>query len=119
MLPRLCSPQAGEPLWTGQVAGEPFKSVSITAEAGKVPTFNVRLFWPFQVAELGLWKEGENKRGVEAGLPHVFRSQVVCHGAASAWRKESLFLPNTKGLCGHAPASRPGLVERSGNEAED
>lgn len=80
------------------MAGEPFVSVSITAEAGNVPTFNVRLFWPFQVAELGLWKEGENQGGVEAGLPQAFRSPAGCHGAASAWRKESLFSPHKRAL---------------------
>lgn len=54
MLPSCCSPWAGGPLWTGRVAGEPPKSASVTAEAGKLPTLNVRPFWPFQVVALGL-----------------------------------------------------------------
>lgn len=56
MLPRRCSPWAGELLWVGRVVGEALKSSSVTAEAGKVPTLNVRPFWPFQVVELG-WQE--------------------------------------------------------------
>lgn len=44
------SPWAGEPLWAGWVTGEPPKSASVTAEAGKLPTLRVRPFWPFQVA---------------------------------------------------------------------
>lgn len=131
MFSRLCSPWGGEPLWTGQVAGEPFKSASVTAEAGKLPTLSVRPFWPFQVVELGLWEEagegGESKQGVEAGLPPAFGSQAVCHGAASAWKKESPFLPNTKrlyGLLWLQPGgqdwwSSQGPVGRGGNGAED
>lgn len=95
------------------MAGEPFRSVSITAEAGKLPTFNVRPFWPFQVVELGLRKEGENKGGVEAGPARAFSSRAVCGGAASAWRKGSLSLPSTKGLCGRAPARTGALREWS------
>lgn len=54
MFPWCRSPRAGEPLRTGRVAGE---STSVTAEAGKLPTLNVRPFWPFQVVESGLWEE--------------------------------------------------------------
>lgn len=50
--PRCRSP---EPLCTGRVAGQ---SVTITAEAGKLPTLNVWPFWPFQVVESGLWEKG-------------------------------------------------------------
>lgn len=53
-LPWCRSPWAGETLWTGRVAGETPASASVTAEAGKLPTLNVRPFWPFQVAESGL-----------------------------------------------------------------
>ena len=38
-------------------------STSVTAEAGKLPTLNVRPFWPFQVVESGLWEE---VKGLEA-----------------------------------------------------
>lgn len=33
------------------------RSTSVTAEAAKLPTLNVRPFWPFQVVESGLWEE--------------------------------------------------------------
>lgn len=51
------SPLPGEPLWTGRVAEEPPESASVTAEAGKLPTFKVRPFCPFQMVESGLWEE--------------------------------------------------------------
>lgn len=66
--------------------------------------------------------------GTRTGLWPTFSSQAVGHGATSAWRKGSLFLPNTKGLYGPvvAPAGRPALwwssrgpVGRGGDEAED
>lgn len=59
--------------------------------------------------------------------PVALSSQAVCHGAISAWRKESLFLSTTKGLYGPmvAPVGKPGLwwssqgpVRRGGNEDE-
>lgn len=39
------------------MAGGPPPSANVTAEAGKLPTLSVRPFWPFQVAESGLWEE--------------------------------------------------------------
>lgn len=68
----------------------------------------------------GIGEGGESKGGVETRLLPTFSSQVVWHGAASAWRKESLFLPNTIGLYGPmvAPAWRPGLVEFSAPNEE-
>lgn len=56
-LPRHLSPRAGGPLWAGWVTGEPPRSGSVTAEAGKLPTLKVRPFWPFQVVVSGLWEE--------------------------------------------------------------
>lgn len=96
MLPRLCcSPQAGEPLWTGQVAGEPFKSVSITAEAGKLPTFNVRPFWPFQVVELGLRKEGEKRREWRPGS-HMRSVHKLCAVSCICLEEGKPFSPQHK-----------------------
>lgn len=57
------------------MAGETPASASVTAEAGKLPTLNVRPFWPFQVAESGLWEEALVE-GVQWGLglgPHSAR----------------------------------------------
>lgn len=114
------------------MAGEPLMSASVTAEAGKLPTLNVRPFWPFQVVELGLWEEAlvKGMRASGGRAPAAFRSQVVCHGATSVWRKENLFLPNTKGLYGlwwlhqggqdYSGLRRSqGSVGRGGNEVDD
>lgn len=91
-------------------------STSVTAEAGKLPTLNVRLFWPFQVVESRLWEEawvkGARSQGrVGAGPWSTFSSQAVRYGATSAWRKGCFFLSNTKGLYGPVVAlvGRPGL----------
>ena len=107
------SPRAGLPLRTGRVAGG---STSVTAEAGKLPTLNVRPFWPFQIVESRLWEEarvkGAGSQGrVGAGPRSTFSSQAVRYGATSAWRKGCSFLSNTKGLYASvvALAGRPGL----------
>lgn len=124
MFPWWCSPRAGAPLGSRWLAGEPPESTSVTAEAGKLPILNVRPFWPFQVVESGLWGEalvqGLGARGEELS------SSVPRSGLCP--EEGSLFLSNTKGLCGPivAPAGRPGLgwssrspVGQGGDEAED
>lgn len=98
------SPRAGEPLWAGWVTGEPPKSASVTAEAGKLPTLRVRPFWPFQVAVSGLWeeelvKEMGSGRKAAALRPHL------------PGGREAFFSPTQKGHCGpgRTPAGRVGL----------
>lgn len=95
VLPWCSSPRAGDTLWTGRVAGEPPESASVTAEAGKLPTLNVRPFWPFQVVESGLWEEAllegtEGEGGLGSG-PHSARKLCACSG--SCLEEGRLFSP--------------------------
>lgn len=107
------SPRAGEPLWAGWVTGEPPKSASVTAEAGKLPTLRVRPFWPFQVAVSGLWeeelvKEMGSGRKAAALRPHL------------PGGREAFFSPTQKGHCGpgRTPAGRVGLHQGAGRSGK-
>lgn len=107
------SPWAGEPLWAGWVTGEPPKSASVTAEAGKLPTLRVRPFWPFQVAVSRLWEEELVK---EMGSGRM----AAALGPHLPGGREALFSPTQKGHCGpgRAPAGRVGLHRGAGRSGK-
>ena len=101
------SPRAGVPLRTGRVAGG---STRLTAEAGKLPTLNVRPFWPFQVVESRLWEEARVKGAGSQGRvglgpgPHSVHKLCATEPHLPGGR-DALFSLTQKGSMGQCGSS--------------
>lgn len=105
------------------MTGDPPKSASVTAEAGKLPTLRVRPFCPFQVVVSGLWEEelvrerGQGEWWLVSGHIQLIK---LCLWPHLPGGREAFFSPTQKGHCGpgSAPAGRVGLRRSAGRSGK-